>query len=495
MRKTGTVVLVGAGCGAYDLITLRGKAYLEQCDTLVYDSLIDPRLLDFAPRTAERICVGKRAGKHSETQERIQEILIEKARQGKRVVRLKGGDPFVFGRGGEEILALQEAEIPYAIVPGISSSIAVPELAGIPVTHRKVSRSFHVITGHTADQILPDTLAQYAALEGTLVFLMGLGHLQEICDGLMRAGKDPSTPAAVVSNGASMQQKKVLASLSQIASQAKNAEMPAPGILIVGATAGMELSPTMHLPLEQTTVTVTGTKGLTEKLTSKLTALGAQVHTAFPLEVHPYEENPILEQELQKIAQYQWLVLTSINGVEILWQWLRKLHLDIRSFGQIRFAVIGAGTGERLRQYGIEPALVPEQYTSESLAEALIDCVGAEEQVLILRAEKATPVLTERLANRGIAYREIKTYDVESTAGTEKAQPQEIATDFLTFASASGVDAFFQKKYTISPDTKIVCIGAVTADALEKHGVFSALVSEVQTADGLIETILEEKAE
>ena len=221
MNKLGKIYLVGAGCGDYDLITLRGMNLLKVCDTVVYDSLIDSRLLDFTSDTTEKICVGKRAGHHSEKQERINEILVENALNGKTVVRLKGGDPFVFGRGGEEILALKKHNISYSIVPGISSAIAVPELAGIPVTHRKTSRSFHVITGHTAEDLIPENIKKYASTDETLVILMGLNNLSKIAETLILNGKDKSTPAAVISHGASAKQKTIRSDLKNIADEVK----------------------------------------------------------------------------------------------------------------------------------------------------------------------------------------------------------------------------------------------------------------------------------
>ena len=217
MNKNGRVYLVGAGCGDYDLITVRGQRILEKCDVVVYDFLIDSRLLDYVPENAERICVGKRAGCHSESQENINALLVKKAMEGKNVVRLKGGDSFVFGRGGEEIQALRLHDIEYSIIPGISSAIAVPELAGIPVTQRKVSRSFHVITGHTADDLLPMNMNVYAKLDGTLVFLMALKNIEKISEMLILNGKSENTPAAVISNGAGEKQQIVRSNLKNIA--------------------------------------------------------------------------------------------------------------------------------------------------------------------------------------------------------------------------------------------------------------------------------------
>ena len=235
---TGRVTLVGAGCGSFDLITLRGRNVLAQCDTVVYDSLIDSRLLDFCPE-AEKICVGKRAGQHSAAQEKINSLLVEKALSGRNVVRLKGGDPFVFGRGGEEILELQKHGIPYSVVPGVTSCVAVPELAGIPVTHRRTARCFHVITGHTADSCTPEKLEQYAKIGGTLVFLMGLNSLVEIASGLISGGMPGDTPAAVISNGATIRQRTVRAPLSGIADEVRAAEIPAPAVIVVGIPRSM----------------------------------------------------------------------------------------------------------------------------------------------------------------------------------------------------------------------------------------------------------------
>lgn len=242
-KRTGSVTLVGAGCGAYDLITVKGLNAVRTAQTLVYDDLIDRRLLSHAPESCEKLYVGKRKGKHSMSQEEINRLLTEKAKQGKRVVRLKGGDPFVFGRGGEEILALKEEGIETAIIPGITSSVALPAAAGIPVTFRGVGRSFHVITGHTSgeDGKLSENLTTLAALTGTLVFLMGFGHLREIAEKLVAYGKDPRLPAAVIRGNFDGSVTVVRGTLQDIAQKAEGAEMKAPAVIVVGETAGMDL--------------------------------------------------------------------------------------------------------------------------------------------------------------------------------------------------------------------------------------------------------------
>lgn len=490
MSKTGKVYLVGAGCGDYDLITIRGMKILQKCDTIVYDSLTDSRLLDFAPENSEKICVGKRAGHHSETQENINKILIEKASGGKTVARLKGGDPFVFGRGGEEILALQEKGIEYSVIPGISSSYAVAELAGIPVTHRRLSRSFHVITGHTADDLLPENFEKYAKLDGTLVFLMGLRNLRKIAAGLISGGMNGNTPAAVISCGGTAKQRVVRAVLENIADTAEKENIIAPAVIVVGETARLDFSATISRPLDKVSVTVTGTRRFTDKIAPQLNELGADVRCLDYLRVSEYSENEAFDTALQNISDYSWLVLTSVNGAEIFLKRMKKLKVDLRRLAGLKIAVIGSCTAETLEKNGIFPDLVPEKFTSEELGDALAEAVADNEKVLILRAEKGLAVLTKILDEHSILYDDIKTYDVVRT--DETAGNTHVDTDFLTFASSSGVDSFFESGFTFSEKTKVVCIGEITAETLKKHGVTNFSTADIQTADGIINTILQE---
>lgn len=490
MSKTGKVYLVGAGCGAYDLITLRGARLLGECDAVVYDSLIDDRLLELAPRKAEKICVGKRAGQHSETQENINLLLIEKALEGKTVVRLKGGDPFVFGRGGEEIIALREKDIPCGIVPGISSAVAAPELAGIPVTHRRTSRSFHVITGHTADDLLPENMQSYARLGGTLVFLMGLRNLRDIADSLISGGMDGATPAAVISCGGTSRQRTVRASLDSIADTAEREEICAPAVIVVGETAGMELAPTKACALSGVSVAVTGTERFCEKLSYRLEALGAEVHCRCRLSVVEYGNNMHFESVLRHIDEYSWLAFTSMNGVEIFFDHLKKTGTDIRTLHDVKIAALGKGTAQALENRGIIPQLVPEKYTSEALGRALANEASGSGKILILRAEKGSSELTKPLDEAGLFYDDVKIYDV--TASDESVH-SEICDDYLVFGSASGVHAFFEVGNSVSDNTKIVCIGYSTAEALRSLKKEAYLVCEEHSADGIIQTILREE--
>ena len=486
----GKVLLVGAGCGDYDLISLRGKSILEQCDVVVYDSLIDSRVLDFVPDNAEKICVGKRSGRHSETQDNINKILVEKALENKFVVRLKGGDPFVFGRGGEEILALRSSGIEYGIVPGITSSVAVAELAGIPVTHREIARSFHVITGHTSENLLPENMSVYAKLDGTLVFLMGLKKLSEIVHGLIENGKSENTPAAVISNGASNGQKILRSTLENIACDCEKADMKTPAVIVVGDVAGFDFKPTVSVPLENVTVTSTGTKRFVNKLSERLSKLGADVNRLDYLNVVEYRRNPCFDNAIKNLSEYKWVVLTSINGAEIFLNKLINMKVDIRKLNGLKFAVIGSGTADVLAKRGIFADLIPEFYTSYALGNALSKAVLHDEKVLVLRAEKGSAELSDILIENNLSFDDIKTYDVLS--GSDSHGSTEINTDFLTFASSSGVNAFFENGYTIGDNTKIVCIGDITANALAGHGVKDFRISRTSNIDGITETILTE---
>lgn len=492
MSALGKVYLVGAGCGDYDLITLRGKKLLEQCDVVVFDSLIDNRLLDFAADNAEKICVGKRAGRHSESQENINKLLVKKATEGKNVVRLKGGDPFVFGRGGEEILILQKHNIEYGIVPGISSAIAVPALAGIPVTHRKVSRSFHIITGHTAEDMLPETISDYAKLDGTLVFLMGLKNLRQISQSLIQNGKDENTPAAVISNGASAKRRILKSTLKYIAEETEKQNLNAPAIIVVGDVVNFDFTQTISLPLQNTSVTVTGTKKFAAKLSSQLEKLGADVKKLDYLNVIEYHDNFEFDNALLNLSDYNWIVLTSINGAEIFMNRLYKLKIDIRKLSKIKFAVIGSGTAEALEKKGIFADLIPDVYTSKALGEQLAEKIRDKDKVLILRAKQGSAELSEILDKNNVSYDDIKTYDI---LGSMKiSNNNEIDTDFITFASASGVNAFYENGFKISSKTKIVCIGEITAKALKKHSIDNFKISKISNIDGITDTILWEVA-
>ena len=492
-NRTGKVYLVGAGCGKADLITVRGLEKLRTCDVLIYDDLIDTQLLSACPASAERIYMGKRSGSHSAPQEEINAKIIEKAGEGKTVCRLKGGDPFVFGRGGEEILALQKAGIPYEEIPGISSVIAIPAAAGIPVTHRKLSRSFHVITAHTADSEdgLPEQLDKLAQLDGTLIFLMGLARLEKISRRLIDAGMNADTPAAVLSGGNAPQCVSVRGTLGDIAEKARAREIKPPAVIVVGSVAALDLSPTIPKPLEGVTVGLTGTSSISGKLKPALEELGA---TAICVQ-HSSVCDLQIDLDLNTVFDggAKWIVFTSGNGVTRFFALLREQSVDLRRLSACKFAVIGSATGRALAQHGFFADLCPGRYTGEALAEELLRTVRPEEPVYIFRSAQGSPLLAEKLREK-LQVRDIHTYttvsDLRVDPLTEQLTPGQ---DYICFSSAGGVEAYFSENGAVPAGAKCVCIGSMTADALRRRYEGPIILSEEISAEGMVKAILDDK--
>lgn len=491
-EKTGCVWLIGAGCGSADLITVRGLALLRRCDVVVYDDLIDSTLLAEAPREAKRIYMGKRCGKHSAPQEEISRVLVAEAQAGHRVARLKGGDPFVFGRGGEEAQALRAAGIPYEEVPGISSAIAIPAAAGIPVTHRGLSRSLHIITGHTAAGGLPGGAEHLAALNGTLVFLMGLSHLEQIAGSLLAAGKSPDTPAAVISGGNAAHPAAVRATLATIAKRAREADVRPPAVIVVGGTAALDLSGTLEKPLHDVRVGLTGTDEMASRLRAALEPLGAKT---WHVERALVEELPLEVDLAELFRDRRWLVFTSANGVETFFRLMRRERVDHRRLVGCRFAVIGAATGAALERHGILPDLCPSTYTSEDLAAALMERVSPEEDVVLLRSREGTPQLPALLRQHGIPVRDVHIYTVRTDIETAETAREVLDTlDYLAFSSAGGVERYFAVHGTVPEGTVCVCIGEVTAEALRARYQKPFLTAASISAEGIAGIILEQRA-
>lgn len=490
-QQPGYVYLVGAGCGQADLITVRGLALLRSCEVVVYDDLIAQELLDAVPENTEKIYMGKRSGRHSAPQSEICALLIEKARQGKTVVRLKGGDPFVFGRGGEELLALRAAGIPCEVVPGISSSIAIPALSGIPVTHRGVSQSVHVVTAHTADTPdgLPaffDTLAQ---LPGTLVFLMGLTRLPQIVRRLTAAGMPSDTPAAVVSGGNSPHPAIVRGTLADLEEKARAAGVRSPAVIVVGRTAELDLSSTIPKPLKGACVGLTGTPAVTGKLQDALRAQGARVFFAERSAVEPLE----VSFDLRTLCDGRphWLVFTSANGVQLFFREASRREIDLRRLNACRFAVIGPATARALKAHGIQADLCPETYTGEALGQMLLRNVRPEEDIILLRSRLGSRELFQTLAEQH-PVQDIPLYDIHlDPQVTADARQQLDAADYLTFSSASGVNLFFDTRGGIPERTVCVCIGEVTARALRRRSSKPFLTAPEISVDGIVRAIRE----
>lgn len=470
--RFGKVYLTGAGCGGPELLTLRALRLISGCGCLVYDDLIYEGILALAPPEAERISVGKRAGRHSMRQEEINSLLIDCAGRHELTVRLKGGDPFVFGRGGEEFLALSEAGIECELVPGISSAVAIPELAGIPVTHRELSRSFHVVTAHTSGGGLPEDLPELAKLHGTLVFLMGLGRLEALAAALVEAGMDAGTPAAVVSGGNAKKQLCVRGTLADIARRAREAGAEAPAVIVVGPTAALKLRAAPGGPLAGVRVALTGTESFQRRLRERLEPLGAIVLRAASTRLIPLDFG-LSPGELHDKSG--WLVFTSANGVELALERLIGRGLDLRRLGGWKLAAIGPATAAALRRFGLCADLVPGEHTTAALKRELKGR-AAGEAVLLLRSRLGAPEL------RGLpGARDIPVYDVETAFNP-------VACDYLVLGSAHGAREYFAS-CPVDGFTA-VCLGPVTAAAVPEAA--KKITAGDISADGVAASIVED---
>ena len=400
------VYLVGAGPGDPGLITVKGLALLRRADVVVYDQLANPELLKEVPAGAEILYVGKRAGDHAVPQGGINELLVARARAGLTVVRLKGGDPFVFGRGGEEAEELAAAGIPFEIVPGVTSAVAAPAYAGIPVTHRRYTTLVTFITGHE-DPAKEASTIPWAALgqnPGTLVFLMGVKNLAENCRRLVEAGRVPATPAAVIQSGTTLTQRTVVGTLATIALRAQEAGIKPPAVLVVGGV--VELADSLkwweNRPLWGKTVLVTRSRDQASRLVELLNAAGARCLEVPTIEIVPPADFAPLDAALQHLGRYEWVIFTSANGVRAFMDRLFHMGLDVRALGRARLAVIGPATAQALREYSLVAEVVPDTFQAEGLLEVLEPKLLGGTRVLIARAEQARDVLPEGLVKLGV---------------------------------------------------------------------------------------------
>lgn len=492
-ENKGKVFFIGAGPGDSGLITKRGSELLKTAEVLLYDRLANPMFLLDVPESCERILVGKREGEHTVSQEEINRLLVQKAGEGKRVIRLKGGDSFVFGRGGEEILALEEEEIPYEVIPGVTSAIGALETAGIPVTHRKTARSFHVITGHTAEELKEERFAGYAAMEGTLIFLMGIGNLEKIVELLLAFGKAADTPAAIVEQGTTVRQRRIDGTLGTILERARRENAKAPAVFVVGEVAAYHMT-SGRLPLAQCRIGVTGTPHMVEALQTALRELGAQVFGAPFLQIVPTD---ILAKKKPEWKTIDWIVFTSANGVRQFFEQIHALHTDVRTLGHIRYAVIGQGTAEELWKYGISADYMPACYTVQELAAGLAKKIEKGEKVCILRAKEGSADIETVWRQKGIDYEDLAIYETKADASiVELLWQQASILDYITFASASGVRSFFgERKDRKTDSVTYVCIGNKTGEELRKKVTENEqqkmVAAEVHTIEGIVNKIME----
>lgn len=490
-RKNGKVWLIGAGPSDAGLFTLKGKALLESADVVVYDKLVGQGVMAMIPSHVRKIPVGKTAGFHPVPQHEINQLLLDEALAGNRVVRLKGGDPFVFGRGGEELELLCQHQIPFEVVPGITSAVAVPAYNGIPVTHRDCCSSLHIITGHTKRS--ESAKIDYKALvklDGTLVFLMGVTAMPNICRGLLDAGMDPDMPAAVLEQGTTAHQRRVISTVKKLPEEAQKAEIKTPAIIVVGRVCSLEKK--FHWaedrPLGRVKVAVTRPKERSSALARKLTDLGAEVVLMPAIETAPIKENQPLYEALDRIKEYRWIVFTSAAGTEVFYQTMMERRMDIRALSGIKFAVIGTATRKAVEKRGILVDLMPEVYSGAALGQALAEAAGQEERILIPRSAIGTEDVIRPLQEAGIPFDDIPVYDTKEAA-SDSCWDESI--DFAAFTSASTVRGFVKQNPSLDySKVRAVCIGEQTAAAAREKGM-EVTISEKATIDSMVKAILE----
>jgi uroporphyrinogen III methyltransferase/synthase len=496
-RKEGICHLVGAGPGDTGLLTLRGRELLAQADVVVYDHLVNRELLGFAPEAAELIYAGKKSGEHTMPQEDINRVLVDKTSAGRRVVRLKGGDPFVFARGAEECRALAEAGLRYEVVPGVSSAIAGPAYAGIPVTQRAVNSVLTIFTGHydPADAAAAEVYRGLGAAPGTKVMLMGVENLRGIAAKMIAGGAAPATPAAAVRWATRGDQRVVRGNLGDIADRVAEAGLRAPAVVVIGEVADPRavLDWTAANPLFGRRVVVTRSRVQASKLTSALRDLGADVYELPLIRREPPANLREFGELVQDAHSYEWIVFTSANGVDAFFEMFYKLYDDAREIGGVKFAAVGAATEARIKEHRFHVDLVAENFHAESLVETFRQKTDVENvKILIVRPEETRNVLAAELTKMGgIVDEAIAYHTVPETADRTRARERLSAegADLMVFTSSSTVRNFFSQKIAYPAEMKFASIGPVTTKTLEEFGRKPALEAQRHDVEGLVEAI------
>jgi len=498
------VYLLGAGPGDPGLLTLKAKSVIERADVIVYDYLANESFLEFRNPDAEVIYVGKKGGDHTKTQDEINALLVERAKRGKMVARLKGGDPYMFGRGAEEAEELLDAGVDFEVVPGVTSAIAGPAYAGVPLTHRRYASSVSFITGHE-DPDKPESAHNWKALASgtsTLVFFMGMKNLPDIASKLMENGMPGDMEVCLVRWGTTCNHRSHVGKLSTIARDAEQLGFTAPSLIVVGRVCALHdtLNFFEKKPLLGKGVVVTRARHQASSLVALLEEQGACV-TQFPtIEIQPLDDYVEVEEAILTLAQYDWLVFTSVNGVSHFFEQLMLTGLDSRILGGCEVAAIGPATAEALEKKGIRPDFVPEKYVAESVVKGLLEKGIAGKKVLIPRALKAREVLPQELAKAGAEVRVLPVYEtVIAKKGADRFRERlaQGEIDCVTFASSSTVDNFFEM---VQPDIikahkprlKLACIGPVTAKTLEGYGLAADIQPEDYTLPALVKALVKE---
>ncbi len=496
---TGKVYLIGAGPGDPGLFTLKGKRCLEEADVVAYDALANRRLLSHAKPDAETIYVGKRGGRHALPQEEIGRLLVERARAGKVVVRLKGGDPFIFGRGGEEAEELAAAGVPFEIVPGVTSAVAAPAYAGIPLTHRDFTSTVAFVTGHE-DPTKEDTGIAWDKIAtgiGTLVFFMGVGRLPEIVQRLVENGRPPETPAAVIRWGTRAEQTVVTATLATLAERCVG--MAPPALIVVGEVVALreKLRWFEEKPLFGRRILVTRAREQASALADRLEAAGAEVVEFPSIQIEPPETWASLDAAIARLREYQWAIFTSANGVHFFWDRLQHAGRDVRDLFGIAVCAIGPATAAALQERGIRADLVPGEFT----AEGLLDAIGHErvrgERILLARAAEAREVLPEELRRRGAVVDVVAAYrTVRNTANADELRGmlRDGKIQAVTFTSSSTVRYFLElvgdDATELLRGVVVASIGPITAETAARQGIPSHVVPDSYTIPALVDALV-----
>jgi len=496
--KKGKVYLVGAGPGDLGLLTLKAKKVLEEADVVIYDYLANKRFLDFCKEEAEKIYVGKKEGAHTLPQEEINKLLVKKAEEGKTIVRLKGGDPFLFGRGGEEAEALFEENISFEVIPGITSAIAVPAYAGIPVTHRNYTSTLAIITGHEAED-KEESKIDFSALSkiGTLIFLMGVKNIPNIAKRLIEEGKSPEIPVAVIQWGTLPKQKTATGTLKNIVERVKEKGITAPAIIIVGEV--VELREKFNWfetkPLFGKKIIVTRTREQASKLVEKLEELGAMCYEIPTIKIEALVNDKIY-QTIEKLPSYDWIIFTSENGVKVFFKILWEKGRDVRVLGNSKIAVIGSSTKAFLEKMGIRADLIPEkEFTQEGLVSAFSRIDIKDKNILIPRAKEAREFLPQKLKEIGAKVDVLPVYETK-TCEESKERLKNIlkeGVDIVTFTSSSTVKNFFRLIEETEKDSLknivFASIGPITSVTLKEFGFEPHIEAKEYTIEGLVNAI------
>ncbi len=494
-HSNGICYLTGAGPGDLGLVTLKARQLIETAEVVVYDYLCNPEMLAWAPKEAELIYAGKKAGAHTLRQEEINALLVEKTASGKKVVRLKGGDPFLFGRGGEEALALAAEGLRFEIVPGVSSAIAAPAYAGIPVTHRGINAQLTIFTGHEDPEKAEEAIdyAKLATQPGTRVMLMGVQRLEPITAALIAHGAAPETPVALVRWGTTGKQQTVRGTLADIAEIVTRTGFTAPAVAVIGEVVNLRDTLNWHetKPLFGQRIVVTRTRNQAGVLSEQLRALGADVHELPTIRIEPPEDRIAFGELVQDAHTYTWLVFTSPNGVDAFFELFFKLYHDAREIGGVRIAAIGPATAARVRSYRLAVDLQPEVAIAEEIvATFLKESTVENEKILIVRPESARNLLATELTKMGAIVDEAIAYrTVPETGGTGVETFRRDGADLITFTSGSTVENFMALGLSLPPELKTASIGPITSQTMRTLGLKVDIEAKTHNIEGLTAAI------